>query len=66
MVGLTVSIFWSWYPEIFNRPEGPTVFLAIAVPCVTTFATAFILSCLIEKGGPHPGREFTWYSVVKR
>jgi len=65
MAGLSVSIFWSWYPEIFGTKTGPTVFLAIAVPCLTTIATAAVLSFLVERRGPHAGQRFTWLAVVK-
>jgi hypothetical protein len=56
---------WSWYPEIFHVDQGPTIFLAIAVPCLTTIATAAVLSYLVERGGPHAGQRFTWLAVVK-
>lgn len=65
LTGLSVSVFWSWYPEIFHVDEGPTIFLAIAVPCLTTIATAAILSYLVERVGPHAGQAFTWLAVVK-
>lgn len=65
VTGLSVSVFWSWYPEIFHVEQGPTIFLAIAVPCLTTIATAAVLSYLVERGGSHAGQGFTWFAVVK-
>ncbi|HEY2253576.1 MAG TPA: hypothetical protein VGH74_21020, partial [Planctomycetaceae bacterium] len=65
LTGLSVSTFWSWYPEIFNTTARPTFALAIAVPCLTTVATAAVLSYLVERGGPHAGQRFTWFAVVK-
>jgi SSS family solute:Na+ symporter len=63
--GLAVSVVWSWYPEIFDKKAGPTVFLAIAVPCLTTIGTAFVLSFVVERGGPHAGQDFTWFAIVR-
>jgi Na+/proline symporter len=65
LTGLTVSVSWSWYPEIFHVKNGPTPFLATAVPCLTTIATAFVLSFLVERGGPHAGQDFTWFAIVR-
>ena len=65
VAGLTVSILWSWYREIFGTERGPTIFLAICVPWLTSVSTAFVLSFLIERGGPHAGQGFTWFAVVK-
>lgn len=64
VVGLNVSIFWSWYPEIFRTSDTPTIFLAIAVPCLTTLSVAVILSQFIESSAPHPGLNYTWRAVV--
>lgn len=64
LTGLAVSVVWSWFQEIFHTTYAPTVFLAICVPCITTVATAYILSLLIENGGPHPGQDFTWMAIV--
>jgi SSS family solute:Na+ symporter len=63
--GLSVSIFWSWYPEIFHTTARPTFALAIAVPCLVTITTAAVLGLLVERGGPHAGQQFTWIAVVK-
>lgn len=67
-IGLSVSIVWSWYGTIFGVKEEhcPTPFLAIAVPWLTTVSSAFLLSWLIERGGPHAGRDFTWRAVLRR
>jgi SSS family solute:Na+ symporter len=65
LMGLTVSVLWSWYPEIFQVKNGPTPFLATAVPCLTSVTTAFVLSFLVERGGPHAGLDFTWSAIVR-
>jgi len=65
MTGLTVSVLWSWYPEIFGEKKGPTPFLATAVPCLATIGTAFVLSYLVERGGEHAGQNYTWRAIVR-
>lgn len=65
LTGLTVSVLWSWYPEIFGVKKGPTPFLATAVPCLTTVGTAFLLSLFVERGGMHAGQDFTWFAIVR-
>ena len=75
LVGMTVSFGWSWFrwiadhwkwfENLFPTKSEPTVFLAIAVPCLTTIATAAVLGLIVEKGGQHAGRNFTWMAIVK-
>lgn len=66
VTGLIVSICWSWFREIFGTKYGPTPFLAIAVPWLTTVGTATVLSLLLERGGFHSGSHFTWFAIVKQ
>ncbi len=65
LIGLTVSIGWSWYPEIFGSEDRPSPFLATAVPCLATVGTAFLLSYLVERGGEHAGQNYTWRAIVR-
>jgi hypothetical protein len=39
---------------------------AYAVACLSGLLFAIILSLLVEKRGPHPGQDYTWYSIMKR
>jgi solute:Na+ symporter, SSS family len=64
-IGLIVSIFWSWWEFIFDTKTGPTIFLAVAVPCVTTIITAGILSLLLNRAETHSGSEYTWWAIVR-
>jgi solute:Na+ symporter, SSS family len=66
VLGLITSIFWSWWREIFNVEVGPTFLLAIAVPCMTTITLSAVLSLLVESGQPHPGLDYTWWSILRR
>ncbi len=66
LLGLVVSVIWSWFfKSVFNTERDPTPFLAICVPWLTSITTAFVLSFLVERGGPHAGHAYTWYSIVK-
>jgi SSS family solute:Na+ symporter len=67
-----LAMVWSrMIPSLAGSPapgpeaRGPTPFLAIAVPWLTTVVTAFILSFVVERGGPHPGQNFTWFAIVR-
>jgi SSS family solute:Na+ symporter len=65
LCGMIVSTLWSWYAQIFDVPYSPTVFLAIAVPCLTSLGVATVLGFVVERPGPHPGQRFTWYAIVR-
>ena len=65
LVGLVLAIVWSWWEVIFQTKTRPTFLLAIAVPCVTTFVLAGLLSLVLDRPGEHTGSRFTWWSIVK-
>jgi Na+/proline symporter len=65
MAGLVLAIVWSWWEVIFRTETRPTFLLAIAVPCVTTFLLAWLLSFVLDRPGEHHGSRFTWWSIVK-
>ncbi|QDU26340.1 Sodium/glucose cotransporter [Anatilimnocola aggregata] len=62
--GLALSIVWSWWEAIFQTSWRPTIFLSIAVPCLSTVLMAAILSFIVERGGKHSGSGFTWWAIV--
>lgn len=68
MCGLVVSIIWSWWPEIFRTSpdRAPSFLLAIAAPCLTSLAVAWILSRVVERGDNPQGAKFTWREVVRK
>jgi SSS family solute:Na+ symporter len=78
--GIAVSLVWSWWEAIASiwpwwagilgtddqgRFKRPTIFLAIALPCVTTFVVATLASLIVERGGTHSGSGFTWWAIVR-
>jgi SSS family solute:Na+ symporter len=79
LAGLGVSVTWSYFKELlsipavwsvgrlfFSEPFDLSISWAIAVPCVFTVLLAAFLSLVIEPGGDHRGRRFTWWSVMQR
>lgn len=58
------SVLWSWWPEITGWAK-PTITLAIGVPYLGGFALAALLSLVLETGGDHRGRAFTWWAVKR-
>jgi Na+/proline symporter len=66
LLGLVVSIFWNWWPFLVDENVKPTPLLAIALPCATTVATAFLLSFVVERRRPHAGQAYTWREIVRR
>ena len=66
LAGLTLSIVWSYWREIFGTTYQPTITLAIAAPCTTSVALAAVLSLIVERGGYHAGRDYVWRAVMKR
>jgi SSS family solute:Na+ symporter len=46
--------------------KRPTIFLAISLPCATTFVVAGLLSLVVDRGERHSGSDYTWWSVVRR
>jgi SSS family transporter len=65
LLGLAVSVLWNWWPFLVNENVKPTPLLAIALPCVTTFVTAFALGFVVERGGTHAGVGYTWRKIVR-
>lgn len=65
VTGITASVVWSWFSELFGTTYRPTILLSIAFPCLGTIATALVLSMFVETGAAHPGRDFSWFAVVR-
>lgn len=66
LVSLSLSVLWSWWKEIFHTDYAPSPFLAIGIPYIASVACAVFLSAFAEPDEPQPGRNFTWWNVVRR
>ena len=80
IVGVTVAVTWNWWPELCRLASRhlensgrwielskitPTFTMAVALPCITSFVTAWLFG-LIFDGGDHPGRQYSWAAVMRR
>jgi SSS family solute:Na+ symporter len=67
------GIHHAWYIELFQDPTTPntlpgppSITWGIALPCVVGFASAALLSLLVDRNADHPGRAYSWREVMKR
>ena len=65
ILGLTVSIIWSWWETIFRTSWRPTILLSIAFPCVVTFLSARIISQFVDPPRGAEEVEYSWRSVIR-
>ena len=63
---LSLPFIWPLASRCFEKPFDLSIMWAYAVACLSGLAFAVILSVLFEKGGPHPGQDYTWYAIMKR
>jgi SSS family solute:Na+ symporter len=79
LLAVGVSILWNYWKEIlsipfvwqfarhaFEQPFDLSIMWSYGVACVSGLVFAVILSLLFEKGGEHPGLQFTWWAVMRR
>jgi hypothetical protein len=63
---LSIPLIWQIARHVIDRPVDLSIMWAYAVACVSGLMFAAILSLVVEKGGDHPGRRFTWWAVMQR
>ena len=75
-----VSVVWNYWKEILSIPlvwsiasrccEEPfdlSIMWSYAIACVSgLFFAVDVCRCIFEKGGDHPGRDYTWWAVMQR
>lgn len=66
LAAMAVSFVWNYDTLLFGKNFDLSMCGAIAVPCTFGFAFAALLSLVLDRGGDHPGRRFTWWEVMKR
>lgn len=62
---LIISVAWSYCRQIFGTSFDLSIMLAIAVPCCCGLLMAVFLSLVVETDSQHPGRRYTWLSVMR-
>ena len=65
ILGLTVSITWSWWEMIFRTSWRPTILLSIAFPCLVTFFSARFISQFVDPPRRAEDVEYSWLSVIR-
>ncbi len=65
ILGLTVSITWSWWETIFRTSWRPTFLLSIAFPCLVTFFSARLISQFVDPPRRAREVEYSWLSVIR-
>jgi solute:Na+ symporter, SSS family len=63
---LSIPIVWQFASRWFNEPFDLSIMWAYGVACVSGLVFGVILSLLFERGGDHPGRQYTWWAIMKR
>lgn len=64
--GMVISFLWSYWQAIFGTEWQPSITLTTAVPYLTSFTIAFVLTKIFGSDAPNPGLEYTWINVMKR
>lgn len=65
VLGLSVSIIYSWWETIFQTDWRPTILLSIALPCLVTFIFARVLSQFLDPPRRSEEVEFSWSSIIR-
>jgi solute:Na+ symporter, SSS family len=63
---LEIPIVWQFASHVFEKPFDLSIMWSYAVACLSGVFFGVVLSLVVEKGGDHPGRQFTWWSVMQR
>jgi hypothetical protein len=65
-LGVTVSIAWSWWQQLFANAPALTPTLAIALPCLVTIGGSWLLSFVMPAGEGQAESEYSWRAVLRR
>jgi SSS family solute:Na+ symporter len=57
---------WSGWQELLRTAKMPSITLTTAVPYLSSFGIAFVLTMIFDRGATHAGLEYTWRSVMRR
>jgi len=79
LLAVAVSVVWNYWNEIlslpfiwpiarrvFEKPFDLSIMWSYGVACVSGLLAGIVLSLVLERGGDHPGRRFTWWAVMQR
>jgi SSS family solute:Na+ symporter len=63
---LSVPFVWQFARRVFTTPFDLSIMWAYGVACVSGVVFAAVLSLTVDSGDDHPGRAYTWWSVMRR
>ena len=63
---LSIPPVWSVASHVFEQPFDLSIMWSYAVACVSGLFFAVLFSLLFERGDDHPGRQYTWWSIMRR
>lgn len=66
LMALLISVSWSYCKELFGTSYELSISWAVPVPCCAGILLAFLFSLVLDAGGDHPGRAYTWRAVMRR
>jgi SSS family solute:Na+ symporter len=79
LAAVGVSVIWNYWKAIlsipavwgvagrwFEEPFDLSIMWSYGVACVSGLLFGIVFSLLFENGGDHPGRQYTWWAVMKR
>ena len=63
---LVISFIWSYWKILFGTPWEPSITLTTAVPYLSGFVIAAIVSFIANDRADDPGRDYMWRAVMRR
>lgn len=63
---LSIPAVWAVASRWFKEPFDLSIMWSYGVACVSGLIFAVVFSLLFERGGNHPGTQYTWWAVMKR
>jgi SSS family solute:Na+ symporter len=63
---LSLPPVWSLASRWFAEPFDLSIMWSYGVACVSGLFFAVVFSLLFERGGDHPGRQYTWWAIMQR
>lgn len=66
LCGLTISIVWSYWKDLFGTTYQLSMTLTTAVPYLASYLIAAVLGRLEKINPDDPGLEYTWLAVMRR
>lgn len=63
---LSIPLVWRFASQWFAEPFDLSIMWSYGVACVSGLVFGVVLSLVFDRGEDHPGRQYTWWAVMKR